>query len=95
MNRFVITGGFIGFAVIFVSGVMDGRNILLVLRDSMIACMVMAFLFRMLYRRIEASMAAVLEKEWREKTEQARAATKDAQAEAKPEMPTEGKQVRK
>jgi phosphotransferase system glucose/maltose/N-acetylglucosamine-specific IIC component len=95
MNRFVITGGFIGFVVIFVSGVMDGRNILLVLRDSMIACMVMAFLFRMLYRRIEASMAALLEKEWREKAEQARADAKDAQAEARPEAQAEGKQVKK
>lgn len=95
MNRSMVTGGFIGFAIVFLIGAMNGRNVLIVLRDGMIACLVMAFLFRMVYRRIEASMAAVLEKEWREKAEKARADARDDQAGAKPEPRADGKQVEK
>lgn len=95
MSRFMITGGFIGFAVVFVSGVMDGRNVLIVLRDSMIACLAMALLLRMLYRRIESSMASVLEREWRKESEQARAKAQGVQSENTPKPQADGKQGEK
>ena len=63
MSRFMIRGGFLGFLIVFLDGLSDGRSIFVILRDGMIACLVMALLFRLFYSRLESSVVSVLEKE--------------------------------
>lgn len=73
MNNFMVIGGFVGFLIVLLAGMLNGRSMLIVLRDSMIACLIMAFLFRILYKQVEASMATALEKELKLMKEEARA----------------------
>lgn len=75
MRRFMITGGFIGFLLVFLVEMLNGRSMLIVLRDSMIACLIMSYLFRLLYKQMEGSMATALEKELKLMQEEARAET--------------------
>lgn len=95
MNRFMVIGGFVGFLVVFLNGLVDGRNIFIVLRDSMIACLVMAFLLRILYKRIESSLVSVLEKERRAMRDAAKQESKQEEEGAGSEEGTGRAQVEK
>jgi len=72
MNRFMLTGGFVGFLLVFLTGVSSDKNIFIVLRDSMIACLIMGFLLKILYGRFETALASILEKEQAAMEEEAR-----------------------
>jgi phosphotransferase system glucose/maltose/N-acetylglucosamine-specific IIC component len=77
MSRFMIVGGFFAFLVVFITGLISDRSIFVVLRDSMIVCLVIAFLLRLLYMQIENCLATVLEKEIQAKREKALAEAKE------------------
>jgi len=76
MSRFMVTGGFVGFFIVFLAGLLNDRGTLIVLRDAMIGCLVMALLFKVLYSRLESGIAAAIQDEAKVMAEQAR---KDAQ----------------
>ena len=52
MNRFMLFGGFAGFIVVFATGLAYQRDLNDLLLDAMIGCFVIAFLSRMLYRKL-------------------------------------------
>lgn len=95
MSRLMLTGGFVGFLVVFIIGIADGRNIFIVLRDSMIACLVMALLLRMFYNRIESLMVSVLEKERRAMDEATKAESGQEEDEAAPVSGPKRKEAQK
>ena len=53
MNRFMIFGGFAGFIVVFATGIAYQRSLNDLLLDAMLGCFLIAFLSRLLYRKIE------------------------------------------
>ena len=91
MNRCMLRGGFIGFSIVFLAGLADGRSIFLVLRDGMVACLVMALLFRLFYTKLEVGIAAVLEEEVQRMRRAAREEAEQSEAQDdKPERLTPG-----
>ena len=67
MNRFILFGGFAGFIVVFATGLAYQRDLNDLLLDAMIGCFVIAFLSRLLYRKLEYFAVNVLKKRasWR------------------------------
>lgn len=63
MTRFMLYGGFLGFLLVFSSGLMIHRELNETLRDAMVGCFLMAYLSKLFYRRLEACAVAVLEKD--------------------------------
>jgi len=63
MTRFMLYGGFVGFMLVFFSGLMIHRELNETLRDAMVGCFLMAYLSKLFYRRLEACAVAVLEKD--------------------------------
>ncbi len=63
MNGFFLVGGFLGFAVTFLGNVASGRDINGALRDGMIGCLIMAYVFNFLGRQIEHGLLEILRKE--------------------------------
>jgi hypothetical protein len=82
MSRFMVTGGFVGFFIVFLAGLMDQRSTLIVLRDGMLGCLVMALLFRLFYSRLESGIANAIEQEAHEMMEQARLEAEQGKADA-------------
>lgn len=66
MNRFMLFGGFAGFIVVFVTGLAYQRDLNDLLLDAMIGCFVIAFLSRLLYRKLEGFAVKVLKEEQKE-----------------------------
>ena len=52
MNRYFFIGGLIGFALLFAISVASGSNIHAVLRNAMVGCLVLAFLFHFYMSRV-------------------------------------------
>ena len=63
MNRFMLFGGFAGFILVFVTGLAYQRELNDLLLDAMIGCFVIAFLSRLLYRKLEIFAVKVLKNE--------------------------------
>jgi hypothetical protein len=63
MNRFILFGGFAGFIVVFATGLAYQRDLNDLLLDAMIGCFVIAFLSRLLYRKLEYFAVNVLKNE--------------------------------
>lgn len=63
MNRFMIFGGFAGFIVVFATGLAYQRSLNDLLLDAMLGCCLIAFLSRLLYRKIEYFAVHVLRNE--------------------------------
>lgn len=63
MNRFMLFGGFAGFIVVFATGLAYQRDLNDLLLDAMIGCFIIAFLSRMLYRKLEYFAVKVLKNE--------------------------------
>lgn len=63
MNRFMLFGGFAGFIVVFATGLAYQRDLNDLLLDAMIGCFAIAFLSRLLYRKLESFAVKVLKDE--------------------------------
>lgn len=62
MTRFMLYGGFAGFLVVFFSGLIGQRELDDILRDAMVGCLVIAYLSKFFFRRLEACAVVVLKK---------------------------------
>lgn len=78
MNRFLLTGGFVGFMLTFLGSFGAGRDINVALRDAMLGCLIMSLAFRLLYSQIENGVREILR---REQQEAEREAMEEAQRE--------------
>jgi hypothetical protein len=60
MKYFLLTGGFIGFLLVLVSGVYAGHSSVVVLRDACVASIVGGLLFRILHSAFASGIRAHL-----------------------------------
>jgi hypothetical protein len=63
MKRFMLSGGFAGFLLTFVTSFGSGSDLGIALRDGMIGCLLVAFVSRLFYRQIENAAISVLQAE--------------------------------
>ena len=86
MSRYMIIGGFAGFSIVFLAGLIKGRYLAEVLPDAMISCLIMGLLGRFLYQSMERGVVSVLEKE----AEKQKA---EAESELEPQKESDGKKL--
>jgi hypothetical protein len=70
MRRFMLYGGFFGFSIVFIGGLLCQRELNHSLRDAMIGCLIMAFAARLVFRAVEQCVVEVLERETKEQEQE-------------------------
>lgn len=63
MNRYFVTGGFVGFLLGFLGNLFAGGHLNIALRDGMVGCLIVGFAFRFLYHQIQQGALAILRRE--------------------------------
>ncbi len=81
MKYFQLTGGFLGFLLVLVSGFYAGNSSVVVLRDACVASVVGALLFRILHSAFASGIRAHLLDRSRSRVE---AAEESEEAESRP-----------
>lgn len=77
MKLFLLCGGFTGFALVFLAGLVSGGPIGTVLRDAAIGCLVGALLMQWLFRVVGRSLHDAAAEQQRRLSEQVSGAAEE------------------